>query len=121
MSSERSTAGASRGAEVFSGPPPVEHPVSLSGPEVVRPDLASVLSEFARTMATDFKIQHILEQLVARIVEILPITAAGVTLISPGTEPRYIAASNDEALHFEQLQTRLGEGPCLMTYRSGVA
>ena len=95
--------------------------MSISGPRAARTDLAGVLSDFARTMATDFKIQHILEHLVERIVEILPITAAGVTLISPGTEPRYIAASNGEALRFEQLQTQLGEGPCLMTYRSGIA
>ncbi len=42
--------------------------------------LSAVLSEFARTMATDFPIQKILDHLVERIVEILPITSAGVTL-----------------------------------------
>ena len=46
--------------------------------------LADVLSEFARTMVTNFPIQGILDHLVRRIVEILPVTAAGVTLISPG-------------------------------------
>jgi len=83
--------------------------------------LADVLSEFARTMVTDFPIQGILDQLVQRIVEIMPITAAGVTLISPGLDPRYIAASNESALRFEQLQTELGEGPCVAAYRSGDA
>jgi diguanylate cyclase (GGDEF)-like protein len=83
--------------------------------------LADVLSEFARTMVTDFPIQGILDHLVQRIVEIMPITAAGVTLISPGLDPRYIAASNDSALRFEQLQTELGEGPCVAAYRSGDA
>ena len=43
-------------------------------------DLADVLSEFARTMVTDFPIQGILDHLVKRIVDILPVTAAGVTL-----------------------------------------
>jgi diguanylate cyclase (GGDEF)-like protein len=83
--------------------------------------LSDVLSEFARTMVTDFPIQGILDHLVQRIVDILPITAAGVTLISPGTEPRYVAASNESALRYEQLQTDLGEGPCLAAYHTGAA
>jgi signal transduction histidine kinase len=83
--------------------------------------LSNVLGEFARTMVTDFPIQGILDQLVLRIVEIMPITAAGVTLISPTTSPRYVAASDESALRFEQLQTELGEGPCLAAYWSGEA
>ena len=43
--------------------------------------LSWVLSDFARTMLTDFPIERILDHLVLRIVEILPVTAAGVTLI----------------------------------------
>jgi diguanylate cyclase (GGDEF)-like protein len=81
--------------------------------------LSNVLTEFARTMVTDFPIQKILDHLVKRIVDILPVSAAGVTLISPGLDPRYIAASNDDALVFEQLQTTTGEGPCLAAYHSG--
>jgi diguanylate cyclase (GGDEF)-like protein len=84
-------------------------------------ELSDVLSEFARTMVTDFPIQGILDHLVRRIVEILPITAAGVTLISPGLDPRYIAASSEAALRFEQLQTELSEGPCLAAYHGGEA
>ena len=83
--------------------------------------LSDVLSEFARTMVTDFPIQSILDHLVVRIVEVLPITAAGVTLISAGSEPRYVAASDDSALRFEELQTELGEGPCLTAYQTGEA
>ena len=45
--------------------------------------LSGVLSEFARTLVTDFPIQGILDHLVLRIVDILPIEAAGVSLISP--------------------------------------
>lgn len=83
--------------------------------------LSAVLSEFARTMVTDFPIQGILERLVQRIVEILPVTAAGVTLITPNTSPRYVAASDESALRYERLQTELGEGPCLVAYQSGQA
>jgi diguanylate cyclase (GGDEF)-like protein len=86
---------------------------------VDEPQLSSVLSEFARTMITDFPIQGILDHLVGRIVDVLPITAAGVTLISEGLAPRYVAASDEAALRFEKLQTEIGEGPCLSAYWSG--
>ncbi len=92
--------------------------MSLRSPSVEH-QLSDVLSEFARTMVTDFPIQSILDHLVKRIVEVLPITAAGVTLISPGADPRYVAASDESALRFEELQTELGEGPCLTAYRTG--
>ena len=82
------------------------------GLAVVHEDkLSAVLSEFARTLITDFPIQGILDHLVERIVEVLPVTSAGVTLISPGMAPRYIAASDESALRFERLQTDIGAGP----------
>ncbi|MDX6254737.1 MAG: hypothetical protein QOJ11_1071 [Frankiales bacterium] len=83
--------------------------------------LSAVLSEFARTLATDFPIQGILDHLVERIVDVLPVTAAGVTLIADGKPPRYIAASDVNALRYEELQTEIGEGPCLAAYQTGEA
>ncbi len=80
--------------------------------------LAVVLSEFARTLVTDFPIEGILDHLVRRIVDILPIDAAGVSLISPTTHPRLIAGSDESAVRYERLQTALGEGPCLAAYES---
>jgi len=85
-----------------------------------KPDeLASLLSEFARTLLTDFSIQDILDHLVVRIVEALPVTGAGVSLISPGGPPRYVAASNGSALKYERLQAELGIGPCMEAYETG--
>jgi diguanylate cyclase (GGDEF)-like protein len=72
-------------------------------------------------MITDFPIQGILDHFVKRIVEVLPVSAAGVTLISAGMAPRYIAASDENALRFERLQTKIGEGPCLSAFESGQA
>jgi diguanylate cyclase (GGDEF)-like protein len=83
--------------------------------------LSDVLSEFARTMVTEFPIQAILDHLVVRIVDVLPITGVGVTLVSPGSVPRYIAASDEWALRFEKLQSDLGEGPCVAAYETGEA
>jgi diguanylate cyclase (GGDEF)-like protein len=81
--------------------------------------LSGILSEFARTVVTDFPIQAILDHLVVRIVDVLPVTGAGVTLIAPGTDPRYVAASDAAAQSFERLQADLGEGPCIAAYASG--
>ncbi len=83
--------------------------------------LAIVLSEFARTLVTDFPIEGILDHLVQRTVDILPIDAAGVSLISPTHHPLLIAGSDESAVRYEQLQTELGEGPCLAAYRTNAA
>jgi diguanylate cyclase (GGDEF)-like protein len=69
-------------------------------------------------MLTDFPVQSILDHLVQRIVDVLPITGAGVTLIEPSLRPRYVAASDPAAMDFEELQTELREGPCLAAYRA---
>ncbi len=85
---------------------------------IIEDRLSDVLCEFARTLVTDFPIQGILDHLVGRIVDILPIGAAGVTLISATTHPRFIAGSDESAMRFEHLQTALGEGPCVAAYET---
>ena len=83
--------------------------------------LSGVLSEFARTVITDFPIQAILDHLVQRIVELLPVSGAGVTLIGVESQPHYIAASDAAALQYERLQSTVGEGPCLAAYDTGMS
>ncbi|MEX2279323.1 MAG: GGDEF domain-containing protein [Acidimicrobiia bacterium] len=85
---------------------------------VTERQLSDLLSEFARTLLTDFPIQGILDHLVVRIADVLPIGSAGVTLISASDEPRHVAASDESALRFVKLQTDLGEGPCLVAHRT---
>lgn len=80
--------------------------------------LSVVLSEFARTLVTDFPSQGILDHLVQRIVDILPIDAAGVTLIDAAKHPVVIAGSDESAIRYEHLQTTLGEGPCIAAYET---
>ncbi len=41
-----------------------------------------------------------------------------MSLIDPKLEPRYVAASDESAVHFEELQTEIGEGPCVAAYRA---
>jgi signal transduction histidine kinase len=90
----------------------------IGGNVLTNDRLSDVLGEFARNMATDFPIQGILDHLVLRIVDVLPIDAAGVTLISANTDPEYIAFSDESAMRFERLQSELGEGPCLEAFRT---
>ena len=85
---------------------------------VKKDTLAAVLSEFARTLVTDFPIQGILDHLVRRIVDILPVDAAGVSLITPTSHPHLISGSDESAVRYERLQTDLGEGPCLAAYQT---
>ncbi len=96
-----------------------QQPSSDTEPEHLDRQLAEILRNFAHTMGTDFPIQSILDRLVGDIVAMLPVTAAGVTMISAGSGPRYVAASNDAALQYEKLQTDCDEGPCMLAYSSG--
>jgi GAF domain-containing protein len=81
--------------------------------------LASVLVEFARTLTGDFSIQTILDHLVDRVVEVIPVDGAGVLLMDSDTEHHFVAASDDVILGVEALQMELQQGPCLQAYRSG--
>lgn len=83
--------------------------------------LSAVLSEFARTLLTDLSIESILDHLVLRIVHVLPVSGAGVTLISPGVAPRLIAGSDPLALRFEGMHGELNEGPGILASSSGDA
>jgi diguanylate cyclase (GGDEF)-like protein len=85
------------------------------------PQPLDVLGEFAHTVLADFPIQAILEHLVRRIVEVLPISGAGVTVIASSTRPSFLAASDATALHYERLQIEMDDGPSLEAYKSGRA
>lgn len=75
--------------------------------------------DFARTLLGDFSIQTILEQLVDRVVEVIPVDGAGVLLMDSDVEHHFVAASDDVILEIETLQMQLQEGPCLQAYRTG--
>ena len=81
--------------------------------------LTAVLVEFARTLTADFSIQKILDRLVERVVEVIPVDGAGVLLMDSDTEHHFVAASDDAILAIESLQMELQEGPCLVAYRTG--
>lgn len=88
----------------------------MGGVEHDEATLSQVLVEFATTLTTDYPIQEILDRLVNRIVDVLPIAGAGITLISPEQAPHYVAASSEAALRFERMQTEISEGPCRLAF-----
>lgn len=83
--------------------------------------LTTVLVDFARTLTGDFSIQKILDHLADRVVEVIPVSGAGVLLMASDTEHHFAAASDDAILEIESLQMQLQEGPCLQAYRTGEA
>ncbi len=83
--------------------------------------LAGLLVEFAQTVGEGYQIQEILDHLVGRIVDVLPVTGAGVMLIGLDDALHFVAASNAPILKIQTLQNELGEGPCLEAYRTGEA
>ncbi len=67
-------------------------------------------------MVTAFPIQSILDRPGESIGNVLPISAAGVTVIRPGVLRRDGAASDAYAGCFAELQTELGECPSPAAY-----
>ncbi len=84
-------------------------------------NLSDVLSEFARTMLKDSKMQGILDRFVRRVVDVLPVDSAGVTVAWTDDDPELMAGSNGSALDFELLQNILGEGPRFTSCETGTA
>lgn len=81
--------------------------------------LGEVLVEFAQTLVRDPPIQRILDRLVQRSLEVIPVTGAGVLLMDPHLDLRFVAASDDILLRVEGLQQEFGEGPCITAYQTG--
>jgi GAF domain-containing protein len=81
--------------------------------------LAGVLTDFARNLVTDYRIDDMLDMLCREVVEIMPVTGAGVMLTDEPGDLRFVSASNDLIQEIESLQIELGEGPCLHAYETG--
>ena len=92
-----------------------------SGATVVDLELAAVLSGFARTMLTNLPLQRPPDELADRVGEVVPVSGAAVTLVSPGLTPQHVAATGPGTIAIERLQTELGEGPGTTAFDTGDA
>ena len=78
--------------------------------------LLDILVRFATTLTADFSIQDVLDHLVEQIVDLLPVTGAGVLLMDGDADHHFVSATDQKIRRIEGLQVRLGEGPCLVAY-----
>jgi diguanylate cyclase (GGDEF)-like protein len=81
--------------------------------------LSATLSEFVGSMAIGMPVEGILDRFTTRLVETMPVTGAGVTLLGSELKAGYVTASSPAAMAVERLQTELGEGPCVAALDAG--
>ncbi|MCW2545949.1 MAG: response regulator receiver modulated diguanylate cyclase/phosphodiesterase [Mycobacterium sp.] len=86
-----------------------------------RPTLSATLAEFARTLITDFSADRVLDEFVARVVALLPVTSSGISLIPPSKGLSCIAASDRDAVKYDALQARMFDAPRALAYSSAQA
>ncbi|MFC8131288.1 ANTAR domain-containing protein [Streptomyces sp. NPDC057302] len=80
-------------------------------------DIAHALLDLANRPA-DFDPLELLHDLTARIVALLPVQCAGITVMDrDSTGPAYVTASDERCLALEEEQCALNEGPCIDTAR----
>ena len=81
--------------------------------------LTSVLVEFAHTLSMEHSIETILDRLVLRVVDVLPVTGAGVVIIGKHDALQFSTSSDAVIQELERLQNSFVDGPCLEAYRTG--
>ncbi|WP_150308418.1 putative bifunctional diguanylate cyclase/phosphodiesterase [Planctomonas psychrotolerans] len=84
--------------------------------------MAGVLADFARSM-TDLPPHAIVDMLLDRVVELLPVTSAAVTL-NARSDPalaRSVSATDAPARRLAELQNESGQGPAAMVIETGGA
>jgi transcriptional regulator with GAF, ATPase, and Fis domain len=79
----------------------------------------SVFVLLADTLAADFDLNDVLDQLTLACVQLLGATAAGILLNADGGELRVIAASDESSHLLEVFQLQSKAGPCLDAFSSG--
>jgi transcriptional regulator with GAF, ATPase, and Fis domain len=73
------------------------------------------------TLVADFDIIDFLDELTARCVDLLGVSAAGLLLVDHRGTLNMVAASTEQARVIELFQLQNHEGPCLDCYESGKA
>ena len=79
--------------------------------------LATALSAFARTLAQGYEITDVLYDLTERVAEIIPVPAAGVSLLQDGAL-QHATSLNELAAAIEVVQEQSQQGPCVDACRT---
>ena len=80
---------------------------------------ADAFIEFADTLVNDYDVVGLSEQLIDRLMALLPIAAVGMLLGDENATLRVFAASSEHARLLEVLQIDKHVGPCMLAYTSG--
>ena len=75
----------------------------------------------ADTLAEDFDLSDVLDQLAHACVDLLGATAAGILLVNQGEGLQVVASSNESSHLLEVFQLQGLSGPCLDAYSTGTA
>lgn len=75
----------------------------------------------ADTLVADFDVVDFLHMLTLRCVDLFDVDAAGLMLADRRDELRLVAASAERVAMLELWESQSEEGPCLESYRTGVA
>lgn len=81
--------------------------------------LLDTFVELADTLAGDYDVGEFLQLLVDRCADLLLADTAGVLLRTDRGKPDLAAATSEEMLKIEDLEIRLGQGPCMEAFRTG--
>jgi GAF domain-containing protein len=81
--------------------------------------LAHAFTRFAHTITNDYEIGDLLHQLSDQAVDVLDVTAAGLSLAHPAGRLCPLTATHDLAVHVEERQTQTRQGPGNDAYHTG--
>lgn len=81
--------------------------------------LANAFVGLADTLAADYDVVELAQQLIDNTMALLPIAAAGILLGDASGELQVFASSSEQTKLLEVLQVEADVGPCLEAYRTG--
>jgi GAF domain-containing protein len=83
--------------------------------------VADAFVRVADTLTADFDIIDLLHTLVNECVALLDVDAGGLLLADESGELQLVASTSEQAQFVEVIQLSAGAGPCVDSYREGVA
>ena len=83
--------------------------------------LARTLVQLADSLVDNFDVVDLLTLLADRCVEVLDVSAAGITLVGPEGALHVMASSSETMRLLELFELQAQEGPCMDCYRTGLA
>ncbi len=83
--------------------------------------LGHVFTRLADTLATDFDVVELAQQLVESAMTLLPVDAAGILVADLDGRFQVLASNSEQAHLLELFQTEHERGPCVRAYHTGEA